>query len=98
MRVPLRAGGDVWLSYIKRRRRILEGILGEDAKLSCLVGQPADLIAQIIHRFYHLGPPLRFQSDTAALKGGACVWTPPHLRIASPVSAFGFTVRHFRAF
>src|SRR5260370_9693273 len=32
------------------------------------------------------------------LKGGACVWTPPQLRVASPLHGFGFTVRHVRAF
>ena len=37
-------------------------------------------------------------SDTPGSSTGACVWTPPQLRVASPPHGFGFTVRHFGAF
>src|SRR6266567_2522974 len=35
-------------------------------------------------------------SNTPALKGGACVWTPPQLCIPLEACSFGFSVRHIR--
>ena len=52
--------GGIRLSYIERRRCILEGILGENAKLGCLVGQSAELFCQLIYRLDHHVLSLRF--------------------------------------